>query len=109
MTGRLLEFDVDKQRLKKKKGCDFSNIVSGSVNYLHAKFYFSKNEWDNCVKAASFWIDNNEHSLLLSPDNSCIIPKEALTGDKFYVSVTGARPDGYKIKSTKIKVKQEVY
>jgi hypothetical protein len=104
---RILEFEVDKQRLTKKRSCDFSHIVSGTVGYLKAKFYFSQSEWEGCKKAASFWIDDKEHAVLLDNDDTCDIPETALMSDRFSVSVTGLR-DGYKITTTKTKVKQEV-
>lgn len=105
---RLLEFDVNKQRITKKKDCDFTNIVAGSIGYLKAKFYFSQDEWRDCRKAASFWIGEEEHARLLDKNDSCTIPPEALTGDRFQISVTGVRPN-YKITTNKTKVKQEVY
>jgi hypothetical protein len=104
---RILEFDVNKQRLTKRRECDFSNIVAGSVGYLKAKFYFSQSEWRGCRKAASFWINDEEHAVLLDKNNSCDIPPEALVGEKFQVSVTGLKSD-YKITTNKTKVKQEV-
>lgn len=109
MVERVLEFVVDKQRLTKKKDCDFSNIVAGSVGYLRAKFYFS-DEWKNCKKVGSFALsDSEEFPVLLDNKDSCLIPKQALTGDKFFVSVLGGNPKtSYRIKTTKVKVKQEV-
>ena len=104
---RSLQFIVDGQRIRKDPKCDFSNIVAGSVGYLKAIFCFST-EWDGCKKAASFWLDDREYSVLLDNDNACIIPKETLTDERFYVSVTGAKP-GYKIKTSRTKVIQEVY
>ena len=103
---RTLEFVAESQLLKKKTDCDFSNIVAGSVGYLEAKFHFSS-EWDDCRKAASFWADGNEYPVLLDSNNTCVIPPQALTGERFLVSVTGVRSE-YKIKSTKTKVRQEV-
>ncbi len=109
---RILEFDVNKQRLTKKRDCNFANIVAGSIGYLKAKFYFSQDEWRDCRKAASFWIGEEgaeqEHARLLDENDSCEIPPEVLTGDKFKVSVTGVRPN-FRITTNKTKVKQEVY
>lgn len=105
---RILEFDVNKQRLTKKRECSFTNIVAGSIGYLKAKFYFSQDEWRDCRKAASFWVDNNEYAVLLDANDSCIIPPEVLNNDRFQVSVTGVRSN-YKIITNKTKVKQEVY
>lgn len=104
---RTLEFKVDGQRLKKQSDCDFSGLVAGSEGYLKAKFTFS-DEWLGCKKAASFWIGEREHGALLDSDDSCIIPPEALTGELFQVSVVGMKT-GYKIDSTRTKVRQEVY
>lgn len=104
---RILEFEVNKQRITKRRGCDFTNIVSGTTGYLKAKFYFSKSEWRGCAKAASFWVGDKEYGALLDKSNICEIPPEALLADRFYVSVTGIRED-YKIATNKTKVKQEV-
>lgn len=108
MHQRTLEFDVKRQRLVRSRDCDFSGLVAGTVGYLRAKFHFSPLEWFGCKKAASFWVDGKEYAVLLDKDDSCIIPAEALVGEKFYVSVLGART-GYKIESSKVKVKQEVH
>ena len=104
---RVLEFDVDKQRITKRRGCDFSNIVAGSVGYLKAKFYFTQSGWEGCKKAASFWINDTESAVLLDESDTCLIPKDVLVGDKFYISVIGVRPD-YRIATNRTKVKQEV-
>lgn len=105
---RILEFNVNKQRLIKKIGCDFGGLVAGSVGYLKAKFYFSDNEWAGCTtKIARFWLDGAEHAISLDSNNACVIPPDVLTGSKFEVSVLGAAP-GYQIKTNKIAVRQEV-
>lgn len=103
---RTLEFTVESQRIRKKVDCDFSNLVAGSVGYLKAKFYFSE-EWDKCKKAASFWVGDEEHPILLDSNDECVIPSEALTDSMFRVSVMGVRSD-FKITSKKTKVRQEV-
>lgn len=110
MGTRFLEFKVDKQRLIKKEDCDFSFIVAGSAGYLRARFYFSE-EWTGCNKAASFWIGDVEHAVLLDNNDECVIPKEALSRDRFSVSVTGSTGtpgNNYRITTNKIKVRQEV-
>lgn len=104
---RTLEFNVNKQRLTKKSECDFSGIVAGSKNYLEAKFYFSP-EWDECSrKVASFWNGDEEHAAFLNADNTCVIPHEALTSNKFSVSVIGVN-SSYRIGTNRSKVNQEV-
>ena len=106
---RTREFNVSKQRLTKKTGCDFSGLVAGSVGYLRATFTFLDNDWVKCsTKIARFWINEQEHAERLDETNSCVIPPEVLTGSKFEVSVVGAAP-GYRIETNKINVRQEVY
>ena len=107
---RVLKFVVNKQRIRKDKDCDFSNIVAGSSGYLYAEFEFTTDEWDRCRKAASFFYNGIEHGALLDENNTCLIPKEALIGDKFEVSVLGVDPENnYEIPTSRITVSQEVY
>lgn len=106
---RILEFNVNKQRLIKKPGCDFGGLVAGSVGYLQAKFYFSESDWNDCTaKVARFWIDDVEHAELLDVNGCCTIPSAVLTGNKFTVSVLGAA-SGYSIETNRITVRQVVY
>ena len=65
-------------------------------------------EWFGCTKAASFWFDGLEHAVLLDELDSCMIPEKALSGEQFQVAVTGVKP-GFKIRTNKTKVRQEVY
>lgn len=105
---RILEFNVDKQRLTKRPECDFSGLVAGSVGYLKAKFYFSGNDWVKCSnKLARFWIGDKEYAEKLDGSNCCDIPPEVLTGSKFEVSVLGAAPS-YRIETNRINVRQGV-
>ena len=104
---RTLEFEVKGQTLEKREGSDFSGLVAGTDGYLQAKFLFKGNEWRECVKAASFFSDGVEYAAILDSNNTCVIPKEALVGNVFSVSVTGIRP-GFKIKTNKTEVIQEV-
>ena len=105
---RTLDFKVDRQKLHKLPGCDFSEIVAGSVGYLCAKFHFSE-EWNKCTKVASFFDEkNNEYSVLLDSEDSCMIPGEAPVGATFTVKLTGARGANYIIRTDPMKVKQEV-
>lgn len=103
---RVLEFLINKQTIRRKPGCDFSKIVAGSVGYLQAKFYFSE-DWDDCKKAASFYLGDKEQARMLDENDSCEIPADILVGAKFEVSVTGAKT-GYKLKTNKYSVIQEV-
>lgn len=102
---RPLRFNIDAQQITKDPECDFSNLVSGSRNYLKAYFTFSK-EWDDCTLVASFWRGNKEHAVLIR-NNTCDIPTEVLTGATFFVSVTGQRND-YRITTNRVLIRQEV-
>lgn len=109
---RTLEFNVSKQELSKKPGCDFSNIVAGSYGYLRAQFNFSGEEWENCEKSAHFWKDGQCFRVKLTEDGLCEeIPYQALRDKFFEVSVVGKRQgskDRYFIETNKYKVKQIV-
>jgi hypothetical protein len=82
-------------------------IVAGSIKYLKLKFQFSP-EWQGCKKAVSFWKDDVEHATILDENNECYV-HEAVANEKVYkISVTGLRPDGYTITSSKWAITQEV-
>lgn len=104
---RQLLFNVKGQTLDKSNKSTFNGIVAGTSGYLAVKFIFYGNDWAGCTKAASFWIDDQEYGALLDKYDSCLIPKEALVGDRFEVSLTGMKDD-YIIKTNKIEVRQEV-
>lgn len=71
---------------------------------MRAVFDF-ENGWNGCKKAASFFVDGEEHAAILEND-ACMVPPEACDADVFEVSVTGAKP-GYKVKTGRVKVYQE--
>ena len=104
---RTLEFEVKGQKMIKKADCDFTNIVAGSNGYLRAKFYFEPDDWLDCKKVAGFWSGGKEYAAILDGEDSCVIPKEALTRHYFLVQVTGAN-EYRRIKTTKTEVSQEV-
>ena len=67
-------------------------ISSGDVNYDTITFDFC-GQWDNFVKTAIFYRDENDvYYQLLDENNTCIIPKEVLT-DKgtIYLGVFGVK------------------
>lgn len=106
---RILDFEVERQRVKKSTNCDFSGLVAGSVGYLRARFNFVGSDWKDCpTMIARFWVDDKEYAILLDKNNSCEIPPEVLKEKKFAVSVLGANTAYYKIETNKIYVRQEV-
>ena len=102
---RLLEFNVNAQRIEKDPNCNFNGIVAGTSGYLRAHFTFSS-EWDNCIKVARFWRGGKEHAVRLQDDERDI-PPEVLTGITFGVSVIGQGID-YRIPTNRVLVRQEV-
>ncbi|MBO5319025.1 MAG: hypothetical protein J6B01_04355 [Ruminococcus sp.] len=98
---RTLKFIVDKQIIKRDPNCDFSDIVAGTEGYLQAEFSFSP-DWNGCVKVVEFTCRKKEcPPQLLGPNNTCIIPAEALVGKSFGIRVMGQK-NGLKLTSNKI-------
>lgn len=63
------------------------SIVSGSKNYLKAKFYFSS-EWSGKHKTAVFsTVDKEKVYQVMLENNMCMVPWEVITDEGFTVSV----------------------
>lgn len=103
---RLLKFNVSGQEIVKAPGCDFTDIVAGTSNYLVAVFDFDK-DWADKTKIAAFYSypDQKEHAVLIR-NNVCMIPPEATDCDLFKVGVVGSK-DGQRITTNLITVMQE--
>ena len=99
---RTLLYKVTGQRLVPVG--DHTGLIAGSKGYLIAKFEFD-DDWDGCVKVASFYVDENEYAELLDLDNSCTIPQEALTESIFEVRLEGRRK-GYRIPTNRVRENQ---
>ena len=84
-----------------------TRLPTGTLTLIHFGNLFKGNEWRECVKAASFFSDGVEYAAILDSNDTCVIPKEALTRRRFSVSITGIRK-GFKIKTNRTDVKQEV-
>lgn len=111
MSGRILEFIVDKQRLTKNRKCDFTGLVAGTEGYLRAKFAFSK-EWDDCAKIVTFWRSDDlqdQFPVKLDEDDCCDIPAVVTREKEFKISILGGKSGGYRINTGKLKIRQEVY
>lgn len=106
---RILDFEVERQRVKKSPSCDFSGLVAGSVGYLYTKFHLRGSDWENCSTiVARFWVNDKEYANILDKNNSCEIPPEVAKEKKFAVSVLGVNT-AYRIETNKIHVRQGVY
>lgn len=104
---RTLKFIVDDQIIKPDPNCDFSNLVPGTEGYLQAEFSFSR-EWTGTSKVAGFYsaLGREYPPQVISANNTCIIPPEALKGEKFKVQVFGLRGADFKLTTNKITVSQ---
>lgn len=103
---RELKFIVSGQTVKQDPLCDFSGLQPGTSGYLKAVFAFDE-EWRGCAKIAELRkYASSEPSSERLVNDACMIPEQALTGDKFYISVIGIKP-GYRIKTNKLGVRQD--
>lgn len=101
---RTLEFIVNGQKLTKNG--DFSGLVAGSSGYLKLHSMFS-DDWDDCVIAASFWINDEEFPVILNEHKECMVPDDVTSQKKFQVSFSGVKSDGsYTITTNKLKIYQ---
>lgn len=101
---RTLKFIIEAQNIRKDPDCDFSGLVKGTKGYLYAEFTFSK-EYLGCGKMAVFEKLGKRYPVKLEND-TCEIPEEALTWDRFGVRVIGVRPD-YRIQTKRLEVRQD--
>jgi hypothetical protein len=78
--------------LEKDSSCDFSGLVAGTSGYLKAKFVFSK-EWNGFVKVAGFLSKDDKEfpPCVLSNENECYIPTEALKYHEFKIVLYGKK------------------
>jgi len=77
-----LLFEVENQYISR---VNYYKPVSGSQNYLTARFAFKTSEWVG-TKTALFKSKNGNYEMLLTGD-SCVIPWEVLACEQFEVSV----------------------
>lgn len=104
---RTLNFIVDGQIVKRDPACDFSGLIPGTKNYLHARFSFSK-EWDRCTKVVGFYsmMGKEYGGEKLDDLNSCMIPAEACAKQNFQVKVFGIGANGLNLTTNKVTVSQ---
>ena len=103
---RTLSFVVKNQIIERDSSCDFSGLVAGTIGYLDAKFSFSA-DWDGCAKVVGFFSKDGKEfqPCILSKDNTCHIPSEALSHHEFCIKVFGKK-DGCLITTRPITIKQ---
>lgn len=91
---RVLIFEVESQTLRKNG--DFSNIVSGTKNYLLCSFSFKDSDWKQALKVAVF--DGNTPVTI--QNGVCYVPDNVTDKKSFKFYVVG------KIGATVIKTNQ---
>lgn len=82
-----LQFSITGQIIKRT---DDFRPVSDSRNYLYARFTFKTNEWDGHIKTAVFYRDEEENGypVILSDNNTCLVPWEVLVSPVRYIYVS---------------------
>jgi hypothetical protein len=101
---RDLLFNVKGQELKKDVNCNFGNLVAGSENYLNCKFKFSQ-DWEGFGKVAVFKNAVQDEYAVIIRNGECLIPNEALTGNKFTLIIRGLK-QGVKLITNSITIEQ---
>ena len=104
---RILSFNVKKQIIERDPSCDFSGLVAGTDGYIDAVFSFST-DWDGCTKVVGFFSKGGEEEFepcVLTKDNTCHIPKEALAYHEFEIKIYGKK-EGCFITTRPIIIKQ---
>ena len=104
---RSLNFLVSGQKLEATG--DFSDLVPGSCNNIRCEFDFDA-EWNDMVKVAEFRRINLPHAECwpaIVKNNSCMIPKEVLSGKRWYINVIGQSRDGRRIPTGRVEVRQD--
>lgn len=104
---RTLKFIVNNKTILKDPSCDFSNLKPKSGEVIRAEFSFSS-EWNKAVKVIAFYSRDRKELTpqVLSEDDSCIIPSEALNDFVFYIQILGKRK-GKKFETDKLAVCQD--
>lgn len=101
---RMLSFRVRDQLIEKDPTCSFKDIVSGTSNYLQARFTMNAT-WKGYACVAVFRKMLDEYPVVLH-GGKCDIPAEATDWDKFYVRIVGKKPDGSILTTDETEVTQ---
>lgn len=87
---RTLKLKVEGQILSLDPSCDLYDLVPGSNSFIRLEFTFS-NEWRNTAKVVGFYskLGREYPPQPLRPDETCIVPIEALKRREFKIKVIG--------------------
>lgn len=97
---RTIMFKVNQQRIKNINSV--CHVYPGTDNYLELEFEFD-NDWDGCVKAISFIVQNKSLPFILK-DNKCVVPKEAFDNNKLVFYLVGKKAN-YRIQTQEFVIK----
>lgn len=103
---RVLNFNVNGQKLQRDHESDFTGIIQGSKGYLQCGFNLSR-EWAGCKIAASFYRFGQEIDAAPVIGGNCIIPDSVTDYREFELSLVGVHK-GYRITTNRVKIEQEV-
>lgn len=103
---RTLRFIVDGQIIKQDPNCNFEGLVPGSEGYLAAEFILSP-EWHGCDIVAGFYSNLGKEypPQVLTTNNKCFIPAEALEKRVFKVRLFG-KNGAVRLITNKVAVRQ---
>lgn len=100
---RVLQFILDKDGLRKKEGCDFSNIPKGTTNFIKLQFLCSY-EFQNEAKACMIEsISQGEYVPVVN--NECIIPDKFAISSEIEIQVI-TKVNNVLFKTNKVKIRQ---
>lgn len=97
---RTIKFKVNQQRIKNVDSV--CHVYPGTDNYLNLQFIFDSN-WDGCVKAISFVLDNGQEFPMLLKDDACLVPAEAFCSDQLSFYLVG-KTKTYRIETQKFVI-----
>lgn len=101
---RILRYKVQGQNIIRDRGCDFSNIIKGSNNYIRLVFEWDE-QWKNKAKVISLRNANGEEVNVIL--QSKIVLQEKITkGSMFSFQIYGKEGEE-KIKTNREYVEQE--
>ena len=106
---RDLGFIINKQLLIKNPKSNFSNLISGTSNYLRCVFKFDS-DWNGFNKVAVFSVEGEKEIRdfpVLIENSKCMIPSEATNNKNgFTLKVYGQKND-QRIVTNDVLIEQE--
>ena len=104
---QVLKFIVNGETITLDPTCDLTGLFPGSEDQIKAEFIFSS-EWESRVKVAAIWsiMDKEYTPQVVNEDNSCLIPREAISKIAFKVQVLGGKKNRPTLRTNTVTVYQ---